>query len=77
MVDFGLGSVGIPMQEDPNARHERAWYLDFVTAKQRHIQPAQLSCGQGGEFSVQVACDREDRAGDVFGLDSVSADDQC
>src|SRR5690242_19731669 len=45
------GTVGIEMQQDPNAARERPWYRHLVRVEQRDIGPADLArrhCREGG-----------------------------
>jgi hypothetical protein len=76
MVDVGLGAGRIPVQEDSNAGLKGSGHFDFIPAQKWNIQPAHLAGSQGGELGIQIAGYGKDRAGDVFGFNSISADDQ-
>jgi hypothetical protein len=76
MVDVGLGAGRIPVQEDSNARLEGPGHFDFISAKQWNIQPAHLAGSQGGKLGIEIPGNGKDRTGDIFGFNSISADDK-
>src|SRR4051812_8637344 len=73
MADVALGVVGVPVNEDADAAAQAAGDIDFVGAEKRHIQPAELPGGEGGELGVEVAGQAENGAADVLWLDAVDA----
>ena len=68
--------VRVPVDQDADAALQRAGDVDFVTTHQRHVEPAQLARGEGGEFGVQILGNRKVRVDDVLRFDAVQANHQ-
>jgi hypothetical protein len=50
--------------------------FDFITAQQWYIQPTHLPGSKRWKFGIEILGDGKDGACDVFGIDSITANDK-
>ena len=60
-MDFRLGELSVPVDEDANAALQAARHRDLAGAHQGHIRPAHLAGGPGRVSRAQVVGEGEER----------------